>query len=101
MPKGAQVYPIALNNEFATGTAFRGEDGKWVYVLANGNSEGEALKLALQNGGISGEYEMYVYRQDALPEGDALISASGTLTTENLVLLLELEPQTVVLLREK
>ena len=101
VPKGAQVYPIALNNEFATGSAFRGEDGKWVYVFANGNSEGEALKLALQNGEISGEYEMYVYRQDALPEGDSLIAASETLTTENLVLLLELEPQTVVLLREK
>lgn len=99
VPKGAEVYPIALNNDFAVGTAFRGEDGKWVYVFANGNSEG--VKLALQNGEISGEYEMYVYRQDALPEGDALITSSGTLTTENLVLTLELAPQTVVLLREK
>ncbi len=101
VPKGAEVYCIDLNDEFAAGTAFRGEDGKWVYVFANGNSEGEALKLALQNGEHIGEYEMYVYRQDALPEGDALIAASETLTTENLVLTLELEPQTVILLREK
>jgi len=101
VPKGAQVYPIALNTEFAAGTAFQGEDGKWVYVFANGNAGGDALKLALQNGNMSGKFDMYVYRQDALPEGDALIAPSGTLTTANLVLALELEPQTVVLLREK
>ena len=59
------------------------------------------LKVALQNGDVTGEYEMYVYSQDALPEGDNLIAASETLTTENLVLTLELAPQTVVLLRQK
>ena len=101
VPKGAEVYPINLNNEFALGSAFKGEDGKWVYVFANGNSEGDALKLALQNGELVGEFEMYVYSQDALPEGDNLIAASGTLKTENLVLTIELEPQTVVLLRQK
>lgn len=101
VPKGAEVYPIDLNNEFALGTAFKGEDGKWVYVLANGNSEGEALKLALQNGELSDEYEMYVYSKDSLPEGDNLIASSGTLKTENLVLTIELEPQTVILLRQK
>ena len=101
VPKGAEVYPIALNNDFALGTAFRGEDGKWVYVLANGNAEGNALKLALQNGTVTGEYEVYVYSQDSLPERDNLIASSGTLKTENLVLTLELEPQSVVLLRQK
>ena len=101
VPKGATVYPINLNDEFAVGTAFRGEDGKWVYVFANGNSEGEALKLALQNGENSGEYEMYVYRRDALPEADTLIGFEETKAIENLVLTLELEPQTVVLLRER
>ena len=101
VPKGAEVYPINLNNEFALGSAFKGEDGKWVYVFANGNSEGDALKLALQNGELVGEFEMYVYSQDALPEGDNLIAAYGTLKTENLVLTIELEPQTVVLLRQK
>lgn len=101
VPKGAEVYPINLNNDFAVGSAFKGEDGKWVYVLANGNAEGNALKLALQNGEVVGEYEMYVYSQDSLPEGDSLIAASKTLKTENLVLSLELAPQTVVLLRQK
>lgn len=101
VPKGTEVYPINLNNDFAVGSAFKGEDGKWVYVLANGNAEGNALKLALQNGDVVGEYEMYVYSQDSLPEGDNLIAASKTVKTENLVLTLELEPQTVVLLRQK
>ncbi|MBE6925821.1 MAG: hypothetical protein E7461_03150 [Ruminococcaceae bacterium] len=99
--KGAEVYPIDLKNDFAAGTAFKGEDGKWVYVLANGNAEGDALKLALQNGELVGEYEVYVYSRDALPAGDSLIAASETLTTENLVLTLELAPQSVVLLRQK
>jgi hypothetical protein len=40
-------------------------------------------------------------RQDSLPEGDSLIAASKTLKTENLVLTMELAPQTVVLLRQK
>lgn len=99
--KGTEVYPIDLNNDFAVGSAFKGEDGKWVYVFANGNAEGEAIKLALQNGDLVGEYEMYVYSEDTLPEGDSLIAASKTLTTENLVLTVELAPQTVVLLRQK
>jgi len=101
VPKGAEVYPIDLKNDFAVGSAFRGEDGKWVYVLANGNADGETMKLALQNGSHSGEYEMYVYSEDALPEGDNLIAAAGTMRTENLVLTIELEPKTVILLKEK
>lgn len=101
VPKGAEVYPIDLKNDFAIGSAFKGEDGKWVYVLANGNAEGDAMKLALQNGEIAGEYEMYVYSKDSLPEGDNLIASSGTLKTENLVLTVELAPQTVILLRQK
>ena len=101
VPKGAEAYPIQLGNDFAIGTAFKDTDGKWVYVFANGNAEGEAMKIALQNGDLVGEYEMYVYSQDSLPEGDNLIAASKTLKTENLVLALELAPQTVVLLRQK
>ena len=99
--KGTEVYPIDLKNDFAVGSAFKGEDGKWVYVFANGNGEGDALKLALQNGDVVGEYEMYVYSQDTLPEDDSLIAPSATLTTENLVLTVELAPQSVVLLRQK
>ena len=99
--KGTEVYPIDLKNDFAVGSAFKGEDGKWVYVLANGNAEGDTMKLALQNGDVVGEYEMYVYSQDTLPEDDSLIAPSATLTTENLVLTVELAPQSVVLLRQK
>lgn len=96
VPKGAEVYPIFLNDDFAIGTAFKGTDGKWVYVFANGNAEGEALKLKFQ---ASGTFEKYVYTQDALPKGDALISAceqssSGTIS-------FTLAPQTVVLWSEK
>ena len=96
VPKGAEVYPIFLNDDFAVGTAFKGSDGKWVYVFANGNAEGEALKLKVQ---ASGTFEKYVYEENALPKGDALIAACGETALDTISF--ALAPQTVVLWREK
>ncbi len=101
VPKGAEVFPIDLGDDFALGTAFRGEDGKWVYVFANGNATGEPLKLALQNGNMTGAFELYAYSENTLPQGDNMIPASAELSAENRTLCFELAPQTVVLLREK
>ena len=96
VPKGAEVYPIFLNDDFAVGTAFKGTDGKWVYVFANGNAEGEALKLKVQ---ASGTFEKYVYEENALPKGDALIAACEETALNTISF--ALAPQTVVLWREK
>lgn len=101
VPKGAEVYAINLNNDFAIGTAFKGADGKWTYVFANGNAEGETLKIALQNGANGGQFDKYVYAEGSLPQGDDLISASGTASFENKVLQVELAPQTVVLYKQR
>jgi alpha-galactosidase len=90
------VYPIFLNDDFAVGTAFKGTDGKWVYVFVNGNADGEALKLKLQ---ASGTFEKYVYEENALPKGDTLIAPCEETAIDTISF--DLEPQTVVLWREK
>jgi alpha-galactosidase len=96
VPKGAEVYPIFLNDDFAIGTAFKGTDGKWVYVFANGNADGDALKLGIQT---AGTFEKYVYEENALPQGDGLIAQSGANVTGDIFF--DLAPQTVVVWREK
>ena len=90
------MYPIFLNDDFAVGTAFKGTDGKWVYVFANGNAEGEALKLKVQ---ALGTFEKYVYEENALPKGDALIAACEETALDTISF--ALAPKTVVLWREK
>lgn len=95
VPKGANVYPISLDNDFALGTAFEGADGKMVYVFANGNAGGDALKLALQ---VNGTFDKYEYAEGKLPGGDNLIAVSETVDT---VISFELAPQTVVVWKQK
>ena len=95
VPKGAEVYPIYLNDDFAIGTAFKGTDGKWVYVFANGNAEGEAFKLAIR---AQGSFEKYECKEGTLPQGDDLISVSEEQTD---ILSFELSPQTVVVWKQK
>lgn len=96
VPKGAEVYPIYLNDDFAIGTAFKGTDGKWVYVFANGNADGESLKLTVS---ASGSFEKFTYEENSLPSGDGLISACEEISSGKLSF--ELAPQTVVLWRQK
>lgn len=95
VPKGAEVYPIFLNDDFAIGTAFKGTDGKWVYVFANGNAEGDGLNLTLKT---TETFEKYVYAENALPQGDALIASSGEVVGD---ISFTLAPQTIVLWRQK
>ena len=95
VPKGAEVYPISLNDDFALGTAFKGVDGKWVYVFANGNAKGEGLKLAFK---ADGSFEKYEYAEEKLPNGDNLIPFSGEMSG---VVSFELAPQTVIVWKQK
>lgn len=95
LPKGAEVYPIYLDDDFAVGTAFKGKDGKWVYVFANGNNEG-SKKLALY---ANGTFDMYQYLETALPTGDNLIEKSGT--SSNGLLAFDLQAQSVVVFVHK
>lgn len=98
VPKGAQVYPIECGNSKIAGSAFKGTDGKWVYVIANGSAE--EVKFALHNPECYGTFEKYEYREDALPAGDALIAASATEKVKNQVLNFVSGPQTVTLYRQ-
>lgn len=101
VPKGSEVYPIDLSNDFALGTAFKGKDGKWTYVFANGNAEGEALKIALNSEAVDGEFDVYTYAQDSLPKDDSLIPSSGIKKVSGQVLAFELAPQTVTVLKQR
>lgn len=98
VPKGAQVYPIECGNSKIAGSAFRGTDGKWVYVIANGSEN--TVKFALHNAGAYGTFEKYEYKEGALPQGDNLIAASATEKVKNQVLEFESAAQTVTLYRE-
>ncbi|MDY2880367.1 MAG: hypothetical protein SOT34_05470 [Candidatus Borkfalkiaceae bacterium] len=101
VPKGGETYPVFLKNDYAVGTAFKGEDGKWTYVFANGNEGGDPLKIALRNGNAYGEFDRFVYEKDSLPSDDSLIPSSGTLRTKGQVLSFELAPGTVLVLKQK
>jgi len=96
VPKGSSVYPISLNNDFALGSAFKGADGKWVYVFANGNASGETFKIAIK---ANGTFEKYEYNEASLPVGDALIAP--TKEENSGVISFELAPQTVVVWKQK
>ena len=96
VPKGAEVYPIYLNDDFAIGTAFKGADGKWVYVFANGNAEGASMKLSFN---VQGSFDKYEYKEGFTPFGDALITSNGS--SNGSVISFELAPQTVVLWKQK
>lgn len=99
--KGAEVYPIYLNNDYAIGSAFKGKDGKWTYVFANGNKSGDSMRIALKNGDVYGEFEQYIYEEKLLPTDDSLIASSGVVKVSGQVLAVELSPQTVMVFKEK
>ncbi len=99
LPLGAEVYPIATGNDMIAGAAFKGMDGKWTYVFANGSADVTA-KYAVHNPGNVGEYEMYVYDEYSLPQGDALIEASSTVKVNHQVLSFAMTAQSAVILKE-
>ena len=96
VPKGAETYPIDLGDDFALGTAFKGTDGRWVYVFANGNEKDTSFKLAFTT---ADSFDKYEYNEAALPTGDSLISASVEGQTGCVAF--ELAPQTVVVWKQK
>lgn len=96
---GAQIHPINLHDDFAAGTAFRGADGKWVYVFANATDSIRAL--AVNNPPAAGEFEIYRYERNSLPADDTPIACGETVKTGRGRLRIELKPHSVVLCRQK
>ena len=96
---GSDIYPIDLGDDYAIGSAFEDENGKWTYVFANA---GEAQKtLLIGNPEANGSFSIYEYSEDTLPEGDNLIEPKETKKTENGKLEVIVNPNTVLLCHQK
>lgn len=99
--KNTNVYPIYLNDDYAIGTAFKGKDGKWTYVFANGNEEGNPLQISFRNNNLYEKFNQYIYEEDSLPSDDSLLEPSASLEVCGQVLSFKLKPQTVMLFSQK
>lgn len=99
--KDTNVYPIYLNDDYAIGTAFKGKDGKWTYVFANGNEEGDSLQISFRNNNVYEKFNQYIYEEDSLPSDDSLLHPSVSLEVCGQVLSFKLKPKTVMLFSQK
>lgn len=96
---GSEIYPIDLDEEFAVGSAFKSKEDKWTYVFAN-SSEIRKM-LSIKKPEITGDFDIYVYEEKALPEGDDLIKNKATLGVKDGKLDITVAPHTVVVCRQK
>ena len=95
-----EIFPLATNNEFVAASAFRREDGKWVYVVANGSEE--KFSGAIENPHFrKAKFDRYYYRQTTLPTDDSLIASDLLMRARGGNLEIILEPQTMVLFVER
>lgn len=95
----SEIYPIDLNDDFAIGTAFKDKEGKWTYVLVNATKSSKML--AVNNPSIEGRFDIYRYEENALPEGDDLITSTETAKVDADKLYIEVRGNSVVLCRQK
>lgn len=96
---GSDIYPIDLGEAFAIGSAFKDKDGKWTYVFANATENRKML--AINNPSVSGSFDIYEYEEKSLPEGDKLIDPEGTKAISSGKLEVNVNPNTVLLCRQK
>lgn len=99
--KGDEVYPLDLQNEYAVGSAFLSEDGGWTYVFANGSEDDLEFNLFNANDKNQGEYDIYRYTEDGLPEDDSMLSPCGVLKATGKSYKISLPAQSVLLLEHK
>lgn len=97
---GAAIYPIKTDKGNVAASAFRNPDGKWVYIIANEQSD--ALKIPLWNNSRSkAVFDVFQYVEEDLPAGDQMIGASGTVAQKGGALHIEVPPRSVVLLHQR
>ena len=95
-----EIFPLSTNNEFVAASAFKREDGKWVYVVANGSAE--RFSSTIDNPHIrKATFERYHYSQATLPTDDSLIASDLLTKARRGNLEIMLEPQTMVLFVER
>ena len=99
--KGDRVYPLDLGTDFAAGTAFKSEDGKWTYVFANGSWAIVRFNLANANDNGLDECKVYRYTEKGLPQDDSMIASSETIKASGKDFKIEIPGQSILLLTQK
>ncbi|PVD52819.1 hypothetical protein DC498_07790 [Terrimonas sp.] len=96
---GAEIHPVNLHDDFAIGSAFKGTDGKWVYVFANGTDAQKSLLVS--NPAAEGKFEVYRYEENKLPVNGELIISTEHATTDKGKLNINISANSVVLCKQQ
>lgn len=97
---GAAIYPVKTGKENVAASAFRNQDGKWVYVIANEQSD--KLKISLFNNfQKKGVFDVFQYIEKDLSGGNEMIGASGSVVQNGRALPIEVPARSVVLLHQQ
>lgn len=96
---GMEVFPIHLNDDFFVGSAFKDDNGKWVYVFANAAAVSKSISI--NNPLAKGNFKVYRYEEDSLPADDSMIMSSESLAVDKVCVSVEVRPNTVVLCRQE
>lgn len=99
MKPQAEVFPIQINEDFVAGSALKGADGKWVYVVANQSNDDK--DLTIHNPELSGQLEVYRYEKDQLPKEDAMIPSTEQIVAKNERMTVKLKANSVLLCKQK
>lgn len=96
----SEIYPLKTGNEFVAASAFRNEQDKWVYVIANGSDEKFAAQIENQALHRS-RFSHYGYSKSKLPQSDCMIETDKVLSSRKGVLDIEVEAQSMAVFVEK
>lgn len=75
----SEIRPIGTDDEFFAATAFRQNDGRWVYCFANASENDKKQAIVNDDRASSGRYEVYRYEENRLPEDERPIPVSETI----------------------
>ncbi|MEG1700144.1 MAG: hypothetical protein RR270_02560 [Alistipes sp.] len=78
--KGAEVYPLVLDDEFVAGTALHNSDGTWTYVIANGSSKDKSINLRNTLSADNTPGKVYRYERNLLPDEEQQIAPTLQIT---------------------
>ena len=95
-----EIYPLTTGNEFVAASAFRDEQGKWVYIFANGSEEDFVATLEIKALGKT-KFSHYAYTKETLPQDDSLIEADNKISSRKGALEIAIEAQSVAVYVEK
>lgn len=98
--KGAEVYPLELNDDFAAATAIRNSNGKWSYIFANGSNHDISIDLSNSLGDGMTACKVYHYEERMLPDTDMLIAPSLLLKNSGQTFKLYIRAQGVLALTQ-